>query len=87
MADPSDKFEDNVEGYFLFKGKKISFYVDRECIFCDVCVQAAPKNFAPSEDGGHDYVYKQPDNEEELDECYDAMEQCPVEAIGDDGCE
>ncbi len=76
MADKEDKFEDNVPG---------KFYVDRECIFCDVCVQAAPNNFAPSEDGCHDYVYKQPENEEELEECYDALEQCPVEAIGDDG--
>lgn len=76
MADKNDKFEDNVPG---------KFYVDRECIFCDVCVQAAPRNFAPSKDGSHDYVYKQPENEEELEECYDALDQCPVEAIGDDG--
>ncbi len=76
MADRRDKFEDNVPG---------KFYVDRECIFCHVCSQAAPDNFAASETGAHDYVYKQPTNEIELDECYDAMEQCPVEAIGDDG--
>ena len=38
-----------------------------------------------SDDGAHDYVYKQPETDEELDECYDALEQCPVEAIGDDG--
>ena len=87
VADPNDKFEDNVEGYYLFEGKKISFYVDRECIFCNVCVQAAPSNFALSDNESHDYVYKQPQNEEELDECYDALEQCPVEAIGDDGYE
>lgn len=24
------------------------------------------------------------ENEEELDQCYEAMENCPVEAIGDD---
>jgi len=76
MADRDDKFPDNVKG---------KFYVDRECIFCHVCSQAAPNNFEASEDGDHDYVYKQPQNEEELDECYDAMEQCPVYAIGDDG--
>lgn len=78
MADKDDKFPDNVPG---------KFYVDRECIFCDVCVQAAPNNFAASESGCHDYVYKQPENETEIEECYDAMEQCPVEAIGDDGDE
>ena len=76
MAWKEDKWEDNVPG---------KFYVDKECIFCDVCVQAAPRNFAASQDGDHDYVYKQPENQEELEECYDALEQCPVEAIGDDG--
>ena len=76
MATLEDKFPDNKPG---------KFYVDRECIFCHVCAQAAPKNFKASEDGDHDYVYKQPENDIELDECYDAMEQCPVYAIGDDG--
>ena len=76
MAFKEDKFEDNVPG---------KFYVDKTCIFCNVCIQAAPSNFAMSGDGAHDYVYKQPETDEELDECYDALEQCPVEAIGDDG--
>jgi len=76
MAFKEDKFEDNVPG---------KFYVDSTCIFCNVCIQAAPNNFAVSEHGAHDYVYKQPETDEELDECYDALEQCPVEAIGDDG--
>ena len=33
----------------------------------------------------HDVVYKQPENEEEEDACYEALELCPVYAIGDDG--
>ena len=84
MADKRDKFDDNVGGVTVIKGKKYSFYVDRECIFCHVCSQAAPDNFKASDDGDHDVVYKQPENETELDECYDALEQCPVYAIGDD---
>ena len=76
MAQKKDKFEDNVDG---------KFYVDTECIFCNLCIDAAPNNFAESEDGDHDYVYKQPENDEELDQCYEALEVCPVEAIGDDG--
>ena len=78
MADKEDKFQDNIKG---------KFYVDRECIFCHVCSSEAPSNFAASIDGDHDYVYKQPENEEELEECYSALEQCPVYAIGDDGDE
>ena len=84
VADPRDKFDDNVSGSVKIGGKEYSFYVDRECIFCHVCSQAAPDNFKASDDGDHDYVYKQPENEAELEECYDAMEQCPVYAIGDD---
>ena len=76
MADKRDKYEDNVPG---------KFYVDRECIFCNVCANAAPNNFRISDDGTHDVVYKQPENEDEEDECLEAMELCPVYAIGDDG--
>ena len=35
-------------------------------------------------DGGHSYVYKQPESPEEEALCKEAMEGCPVEAIGDD---
>ena len=85
MADKNDKWRDNVGGISIIAGKKVSFYVDRECIICSVCTDCAPRNFKMSDDGDHDVVYKQPENEEELEECYEAMENCPVEAIGDDG--
>ena len=38
-----------------------------------------------SDDGSHDICYKQPQSKEELIQCYGAMENCPVDAIGDDG--
>jgi ferredoxin len=85
MADLSDKWEDNVPGFFEFNDKKISFYVDKTCIYCNVCEEEAPENFIKSDDECHDFVYKQPENEEELNNCYVALEACPVEAIGDDG--
>ena len=78
MADKNDKYPDNAPG---------KYYVDRECIFCNVCIYAAPNNFKISNDGTHDVVYKQPENEDEEEECLDAMDQCPVYAIGDDGDE
>tara|TARA_Y100000593_G_C4312730_1_gene339192 strand:+ start:3262 stop:3498 length:237 start_codon:yes stop_codon:yes gene_type:complete len=78
MADKDDKFEDNVPG---------KFYVDKECINCSLCIDVAPNNFKESADGDHDYVYKQPENEEERDQCYEAIDHCPVDAIGDDGDE
>ena len=76
MADPTDKLADNVEG---------PFYVDSSCIDCDLCRQTAPENFTRNEDEGYSYVSKQPESEEEEQNCRDAIEECPVEAIGDDG--
>ena len=85
MADKDDKWHDNIKGFTILSGKKVSFYVDHECIICSVCSDCAPNNFKMSDDGTHDVVYKQPESEEEEDECLEAMEQCPVYAIGDDG--
>jgi ferredoxin len=76
MADPTDKYDDNVSG---------KYYVDKQCILCSLCHELAASNFKESEEGDHDHVFKQPENDEEETQCKEAMEQCPVEAIGDDG--
>jgi ferredoxin len=78
MADKDAKFEDNVPG---------KYYVDEECITCGACIDAAPNNFRESEDGDHDFVYKQPENDEEIQQVEDAIADCPVDCIGDDGDE
>ena len=85
MADATNKWEDNTLGEAKIDGKTVSFYVDKECILCSVCSDAAPNNFRMSDDEDHDICYKQPGDEEELEQCYEALENCPVEAIGDDG--
>ena len=41
--------------------------------------------FTRDDDGGHTYVLKQPETPEEDALCKEAMEGCPVEAIGNDG--
>ena len=76
MADKEEKWAENVDG---------KFYVDEQCIDCDLCRETAPDNFTREEDGGYSYVYKQPENDDELELCIEAMEGCPVEAIGNDG--
>ena len=76
MADKDSKLEENVPG---------KFYVDDQCIDCDACRATAPDNFTREEDKGYTYVSKQPEDEEEHNLCIEAMEACPVEAIGDDG--
>ncbi len=78
MADKADKFPENVAG---------KFYVDEQCIDCDLCRETAPNFFSRNEDGGYSFVHKQPTAQEEIDECMEALEGCPVEAIGDDGDE
>lgn len=75
MADKSTKWEDNVDG---------KFYVDEECIACDLCCGEAP-DFFEMNDEGHAFVVKQPNTAEEIQECQSALDDCPVEAIGDDG--
>jgi ferredoxin len=78
MADKSKKYDENTPG---------RFYVDKECIACDACVLAAPDHFGMDENDGHAFVKKQPAEGAEAEEsaCREAMEGCPVEAIGNDG--
>lgn len=85
MADPNNVWEDNAGGESVVNGKRVSFFVDKECILCSVCSDAAPNNFRMSDQEDHDICYKQPENAEELAQCYEALENCPVEAIGDQG--
>ena len=76
MADREDKNAENING---------KFYVDSQCIDCDLCRETSPANFTRADDEGYSYVYKQPENDEEAAHCREAMEGCPVEAIGEDG--
>ena len=76
MADPKEKFDDNVPG---------PYYVDTTCIDCDVCRDTAPLNFTRNDKGQYSYVFKQPETEEERQLCEEALASCPVEAIGNDG--
>ena len=76
MADKANKHEGGVDG---------KYYVDTQCIDCDLCRQTAPTNYKRNETGGYSFVFKQPENETEEAQCKEAMEGCPVEAIGDDG--
>lgn len=76
MADKTSKFPENEPG---------PFYVDEACIACDACVTSAPNNFSMDEKMGHAFVKVQPRNSTEEDQCREAMEGCPVEAIGNDG--
>jgi len=76
MADKTDKWPENVPG---------KFYVDTECTDCDLCRETAPEFFDRNEEDGYSYVAKQPTSEDDIMACMEALEGCPVDAIGDDG--
>jgi Ferredoxin len=76
MANKADKWANNAPG---------KFYVDQQCIDCDLCRETAPGFFTRHDEGGYSYVHKQPTTEEEVALCMEALEGCPVEAIGQDG--
>ena len=61
------------------------YYVNTRCIGCTLCPEIAPANFASNLEEGYEYVCKQPGNTAEEQLCREAMEICPVNAIGDDG--
>jgi ferredoxin len=76
VADRLNRLPENVAG---------KYYVDTQCIDCDVCRVTAPGNFQREEEKGYSYVSRQPATPEEETRCQEAMDCCPVEAIGDNG--
>ena len=78
MADREDKNPENVAG---------KFYVDSQCIDCDLCRETAPTIFARHDESGFSFVQRQPETPEEVALAREAIEGCPVEAIGEDGAQ
>jgi ferredoxin len=76
MADRQLKVEHNVPG---------RFYVDATCIDCDLCRETAPDNFSRDDHDRKSYVARQPTTSTEEEACLAALDECPVEAIGQDG--
>ena len=76
MADKSSKWDQNAAG---------RFYVDDQCIACDACIVEAPKFFEMNDEDGHAFVKLQPQTDADIENCIEALEACPVEAIGNDG--
>jgi ferredoxin len=76
MADRTQIVPENTPG---------AFFVDHTCIDCELCREKAPANFTRQEQEGYSYVYRQPRDDQERQACQAALEECPVEAIGNDG--
>lgn len=78
MAEYEDRYQENAAG---------RFYVDDLCIDCDQCRLNAPDFFTREDSGGYSYVYRQPSTAEDIRLCEEAVDGCPIEAIGNDGPE
>ena len=76
MADLPTRLPDNVSG---------RFYVDDTCIYCDLCVDAAPTVFHAINDYASAVVFHQPSTPEELELALWAAYACPTDSIGSDG--
>lgn len=76
MADKTSKVEKNVPG---------RWYVDTNCMGCGMCQGIAPANVAFEPGYEFAYISKQPDNPDEEAALAQAADQCPAEAIGNDG--
>ena len=76
MADYIDKHSENVPG---------RFYVDSTCISCVSCHSIAPAFFKLKNSNEYSFVIRQPATQGELEICEEALRECPVNAIGNDG--
>jgi ferredoxin len=76
MADRKRSYPENVPG---------PLYVDDSCIDCDMCLATAPDNFERNQERRYSFVTNQPENDGEWTLCRQAMEECPVGAIGCEG--
>lgn len=68
----TNRYSDNVAG---------EFYVNTDCISCELCHQTAPDVFRMSDDLDHHVVFHQPATAEETALALEALDGCPVEAI------
>ena len=66
-------YKENCEG---------TFYVNDACIACDTCTDISSDCFQLTPDYDHAFVSHQPHSPKLLDLCLQALEACPVAAIG-----
>ena len=76
------------ERYPQFKDRNVKgkYYVNCDgCLDTQACIVEAPNNIRIDDEQCIAYVFKQPETPEEQEQCRNAKDVCPVEAINDDG--
>jgi len=58
------------------------FRVGEACILCAICSVIAPEHFRTDASVDRCIVYEQPGDDLALARCREAMDNCPVDAIG-----
>lgn len=77
MATFRDRYPLNVPG---------KYYIDAQCTDCDLCRETAPNNVRRDDRVGISYIFKQPENEEEVRLLEEGgVSGCPTEAVGNNG--
>ena len=80
---PSEKLSSFEERYALSAEGK--YYIDDQCLDCDLCREIAPEVFRRVDSLGRSYVYRQPATPEDVLLVKEALEGCCTEAIHSDG--
>ena len=57
------------------------FVVNDQCIYCGLCAEVAPMNFRKQAGEEYAVVQRQPQTEQELLQCEEALRDCPYAAI------
>ena len=73
MAVPETRVPQNANG---------KYFVDASCIDCDTCRCISSIHFRRSPEAGYSYVCKQPASAAEIELVEEAIQCCPVGAIG-----
>ncbi len=61
------------------------YFVDDQCLDCDLCRETAPTVIRRDDSRGWSYVARQPETAEEIAQVKECVAACPCEAIGDTG--
>ncbi len=76
MAVTALKHPENVPG---------KYYINDDCIDCNLCAEISPEHFVSNPEGGYHIVVTQPSDPHAVELLNEAIESCPTSAIGDDG--
>ena len=76
MANFTNRYPLNVPG---------KFYVDDQCLDCDLCREITVGMILRDDRLGHSYVSRQPETDAELLLFEESVEGCPMSAVGRDG--